>query len=49
MSQLVYSFVWFHAVASVLWLAICGFGAFQVVTQRVQQRLAGSTVSPQLP
>lgn len=45
MSNVVTAVFFFHFAASLIWLAVCGFGAFQVVTQRVKQRFLGAIVA----
>jgi len=45
MSNIVNAVIFFHFAASLIWLAVCGFGAFQVVTQRVTQRFQGASVA----
>jgi len=46
MSDLVFSIFAFHFLASIVWLAICGFGAIQVVTKRVRTRLQSVLSTP---
>jgi amino acid transporter len=38
-SDLVFSVFAFHFLASIVWFAVCGFGAISVVTRRVRNRL----------
>jgi hypothetical protein len=46
MSDLVFSVFAFHFLASIVWFAICGFGAIQVVTRRVKNRLQTAFLGP---
>ena len=46
MSDLVFSIFAFHFLASVVWLAVCGFGAIRVVTKRVKGRIATVLANP---
>ena len=45
MSNVVSAVFFFHFAASLVWFAVCGFGAFKVVTQRVKQRFLGTIVT----
>jgi len=46
MSDLVFSVFAFHFLASVVWFAVCGFGAIKVVTGRVKNRLQTAFLGP---
>jgi len=46
MSDLVFSVFAFHFLASIVWFAICGFGAINVVTGRVKTRLRTAFLGP---
>ena len=46
MSDLVFSVFAFHFLASIVWFAICGFGAISVVTGRVRNRLQTAFLGP---
>lgn len=45
MSNVVTAVFFFHFAASLIWFAVCGFGAFKVVTQRVKQRFTGANAA----
>ena len=46
MSDLVFSVFAFHFIATIVWFAICGFGAIKVVTKRVRNRIQTAVLGP---